>query len=67
MYALENPLVDGRPAAPRAHNTNLPFHGLGTSKGTSLGTGGTSRKTGKPPMLTKARKALRASRARRGG
>lgn len=36
--------LDGGPAVPRPKNTNAPFRGLGTSKGTSCGAGGKSRK-----------------------
>ncbi|MFE9447113.1 DEAD/DEAH box helicase [Streptomyces sp. NPDC006739] len=56
--------LDGGPAAPRPKNTNAPFRGLGTSKDTSRGTGGTSRKTGEARRLAEARKA---ARVRRGG
>lgn len=56
--------LDGGPAAPRAKNTNAPFRGLGTSKGTSRGTGGKSRKANEARMLAEARKA---ARVRRGG
>ncbi|WP_265106480.1 DEAD/DEAH box helicase [Streptomyces sp. ET3-23] len=56
--------LDGGPAAPRPKNTNAPFRGLGTSKGTSRGTGGKSRKAGEARMLAEARKA---ARVRRGG
>ncbi|MCB5909718.1 DEAD/DEAH box helicase [Streptomyces pinistramenti] len=56
--------LDGGPAAPRAKNTNVPFRGLGTSKDTSRGTGGKSRKAGEARKLAEARKA---ARVRRGG
>jgi len=56
--------LDGGPAAPRPKNVNAPFRGLGTSKDTSRGTGGTSRKAGEARKLAEARKA---ARVRRGG
>ncbi|MGW1375012.1 DEAD/DEAH box helicase [Streptomyces sp. NPDC002446] len=56
--------LDGGPAAPRAKNTNVPFRGLGTSKGASRGTGGKSRKASEARQLAEARKA---ARVRRGG
>lgn len=56
--------LDGGPAAPRPKNTNAPFRGLGTSKGTSCGAGGKSRKAGEARKLAEARKA---ARVRRGG
>ncbi|GAB2915522.1 DEAD/DEAH box helicase [Streptomyces heilongjiangensis] len=56
--------LDGGPAAPRPKNTNAPFRGLGTAKGASRGTGGTSRKAGEARRLAEARKA---ARVRRGG
>lgn len=48
--------LDGGPAVPRPKNTNAPFRGLGTSKDTSRGTGGKSRKAGE------ARKAAHVRR-----
>lgn len=56
--------LDGRPAAPRPKNTNAPFRGLGTSKDTSRGAGGKSRKAGEARKLAEARKA---ALVRRGG
>ncbi|MES4901706.1 DEAD/DEAH box helicase [Streptomyces sp. NPDC000395] len=56
--------LDDRPAAPRPKNTNAPFRGLGTGKGTSRGAGGKSRKAGEARKLAEARKA---ARVRRGG
>ncbi|MDT0549958.1 MULTISPECIES: DEAD/DEAH box helicase [Streptomyces] len=56
--------LDGGPAAPRPKNTNAPFRGLGTSKDTSRGAGGKSRKAGEARKLAEARKA---ARVRRGG
>ncbi|CDR12951.1 DEAD/DEAH box helicase [Streptomyces iranensis] len=56
--------LDGGPAAPRPKNTNAPFRGLGTSKDTSRGVGGKSRKAGEARKLAEARKA---ARVRRGG
>ncbi|MEV6131014.1 DEAD/DEAH box helicase [Streptomyces violaceusniger] len=56
--------LDGGPAAPRPKNTNAPFRGLGTSKGTSRGAGGKSRKAGEARKLAEARKA---ALVRRGG
>ncbi|MGV9849427.1 DEAD/DEAH box helicase [Streptomyces sp. NPDC003442] len=56
--------LDGGPAAPRPKNTNAPFRGLGTSKNTSRGAGGKSRKAGEARKLAEARKA---ARVRRGG
>ncbi|WP_330308712.1 MULTISPECIES: DEAD/DEAH box helicase [unclassified Streptomyces] len=58
--------LDG-PAAPRPKNTNAPFRGLGTSKDTSRGTGGTggkSRKSGEARKLAEARKAAMVRRGR---
>ncbi|MFC7266090.1 DEAD/DEAH box helicase [Streptomyces lutosisoli] len=58
--------LDG-PAAPRPKNTNAPFRGLGTSKDTSRGTGGTggkSRKSGEARKLAEARKAAMVRRSR---
>ncbi|OXS32567.1 DEAD/DEAH box helicase [Streptomyces sp. XY006] len=49
--------LDGGPTAPRPKNTNAPFRGLGTSKGTSRGAGGKSRKAGEARKLAEARKA----------
>ncbi|MFG3551794.1 DEAD/DEAH box helicase [Streptomyces sp. NPDC047725] len=49
--------LDGGPAAPRPKNTNLPFRGLGTSKDTSRGAGGKTRKTAEARKLAEARKA----------
>ncbi|GGS91356.1 hypothetical protein GCM10010206_62610 [Streptomyces cinerochromogenes] len=49
--------LDGGPAVPRPKNSNAPFRGLGTSKGTSRGAGGTSRKAGEARKLAEARKA----------
>ncbi|MFI7103456.1 DEAD/DEAH box helicase [Streptomyces sp. NPDC050161] len=54
--------LDGGPAAPRAKNTNTPFRGLGTSKDTSRGTGGKSRKANEARKLAEARKAARVRR-----
>ncbi|MFE0175970.1 DEAD/DEAH box helicase [Streptomyces sp. NPDC059002] len=56
--------LDGGPAAARTKNHNEPFRGLGTSKDTSRGTGGKSRKSGEARKLAEAR---RAARVRRGG
>ncbi|WP_431995158.1 DEAD/DEAH box helicase [Streptomyces griseoflavus] len=57
--------LDGGPAVPGPKNTNAPFRGLGTSKGTPRGAaGGTSRKAGEARRLAEARKA---ARVRRGG
>ncbi|WP_053849146.1 DEAD/DEAH box helicase [Streptomyces sp. NRRL B-24085] len=56
--------LDGGPAASRPKNTNAPFRGLGTSKDTSRGTGGRSRKAGEARKLAEAR---RAAQVRRGG
>ncbi|MEU0841431.1 DEAD/DEAH box helicase [Streptomyces sp. NPDC005962] len=56
--------LDGGPAAPRPKNTNAPFRGLGTSKDTSRGAGGKSRKAREARELAEARKA---ARVRRGG
>ncbi|MFJ9150565.1 DEAD/DEAH box helicase [Streptomyces sp. NPDC102270] len=56
--------LDRGPAAPRPKNTNTPFRGLGTSKDTSRGTGGKSRKAGEARKLAEAR---RAAQVRRGG
>ncbi|GGN21830.1 DEAD/DEAH box helicase [Streptomyces fuscichromogenes] len=56
--------LDGGPAAPRPKNTNAPFRGLGTSKDTSRGAGGRSRKAGEARKLAEARKA---AMVRRGG
>lgn len=50
------PLAGG-PAVPRPKNTNAPFRALGTSKGTSRGVGGKSRKAGEARKLAEARKA----------
>ncbi|MER7519460.1 DEAD/DEAH box helicase [Streptomyces sp. NPDC126499] len=49
--------LDGGPAVPRPKNTNTPFRGLGTSKDTSRGAGGRSRKAGEARKLAEARKA----------
>ncbi|MFD8306297.1 DEAD/DEAH box helicase [Streptomyces sp. NPDC059690] len=49
--------LDSGPAAPRPKNTNAPFRGLGTSKDTSRGVGGKSRKAGEARKLAEARKA----------
>ncbi|WP_149549203.1 DEAD/DEAH box helicase [Streptomyces marokkonensis] len=49
--------LDGGPAVPRPKNTNAPFRGLGTSKDTSRGAGGKSRKAGEARKLAEARKA----------
>ncbi|MFE7317832.1 DEAD/DEAH box helicase [Streptomyces sp. NPDC057555] len=54
--------LDGGPAAPRPKNTNAPFRGLGTSKDTSRGTGGKSRKANEARKLAEARKAARVRR-----
>ncbi|WP_156722493.1 DEAD/DEAH box helicase [Streptomyces apocyni] len=59
--------LDGGPAAPRPKNTNTPFRGLGTSKDTSRGTGGTggkSRKANEARKLADARKAALVRRGR---
>ncbi|MEV7979933.1 DEAD/DEAH box helicase [Streptomyces sp. NPDC086519] len=56
--------LDGGPAAPRPRNSNAPFRGLGTSKDTSRGAGGKSRKAGEARKLAEARKA---ALVRRGG
>ncbi|MFG2460265.1 DEAD/DEAH box helicase [Streptomyces sp. NPDC048523] len=56
--------LDRGPAAPRPKNTNTPFRGLGTSKDTSRGAGGKSRKVGEAHKLAEAR---RAAQVRRGG
>ncbi|MFJ9565929.1 DEAD/DEAH box helicase [Streptomyces fuscichromogenes] len=56
--------LDGGPAAPRPKNTNAPFRGLGTSKDTSRGGGGRSRKADEARRLAEARKA---AMVRRGG
>ncbi|MGK3941817.1 DEAD/DEAH box helicase [Streptomyces caeruleatus] len=56
--------LDGGPAVPRPKNTNAPFRGLGTSKDSSRGTGGKSRKAGEARKLAEAR---RAAQIRRGG
>ncbi|MDH6521301.1 superfamily II DNA/RNA helicase [Streptomyces sp. SAI-208] len=56
--------LDGGPAVPRPKNTNAPFRGLGTSKDSSRGTGGKSRKAGEARKLAEAR---RAAQVRRGG
>ncbi|MFH8409349.1 DEAD/DEAH box helicase [Streptomyces sp. NPDC018019] len=56
--------LDGGATAGRAKNTNVPFRGLGTSKGGSRGTGGKSRKASEARKLAEARKA---ARVRRGG
>ncbi|MFF4584097.1 DEAD/DEAH box helicase [Streptomyces sp. NPDC001388] len=55
--------LDGGPAAPRPKNTNAPFRGLGTSKDTSRGAGG-SRRAAEARKLAEAR---RAALVRRGG
>ncbi|MEV7786596.1 DEAD/DEAH box helicase [Streptomyces sp. NPDC088106] len=49
--------LDGGPAVPRPKNTNVPFRGLGTSKDTSRGAGGKSRKAGEARKLAEARRA----------
>ncbi|MFF4750498.1 DEAD/DEAH box helicase [Streptomyces sp. NPDC002514] len=56
--------LDGGPAAPRPKNTHAPFRGLGTSKDTSRGAGGKSRKAAEARKLAEARKA---ALVRRGG
>ncbi|MGW3563349.1 DEAD/DEAH box helicase [Streptomyces sp. NPDC000941] len=56
--------LDGGPATPRPKNSNAPFRGLGTSKDTSRGAGGKSRKAAEARKLAEARKA---ARVRRGG
>lgn len=56
--------LDGGPATPRPKNANAPFRGLGTSKDTSRGAGGKSRKAGEARKLAEARKA---ALVRRGG
>ncbi|WP_438492671.1 DEAD/DEAH box helicase [Streptomyces asiaticus] len=56
--------LDGGSAAPRPKNTNAPFRGLGTSKDTSRGAGGKSRKAREARKLAEARKA---ALVRRGG
>ena len=48
--------LDGEPALPRPKNTNAPVRGLGTSKGTSRGAGGKSRKAGEARKLAEARR-----------
>ncbi|MGW9048381.1 DEAD/DEAH box helicase, partial [Streptomyces lydicus] len=54
--------LDGKPAAPRAKNTNVPFRGLGTTKDASRSTGGKSRKANEARKLAEARKAARVRR-----
>ncbi len=54
--------LDGGPAAGRPKNTNTPFRGLGTSKDTSRGTSGQSRKAREARKLAEARKAARVRR-----
>ncbi|MBQ0826127.1 DEAD/DEAH box helicase [Streptomyces tagetis] len=49
--------LDGGPAVPRPKNTNTPFRGLGTSKDTSRGAGGKSRRSAEARKLAEARKA----------
>ncbi|GGS70689.1 DEAD/DEAH box helicase [Streptomyces cinerochromogenes] len=55
--------LDGGPAVPRPKNSNAPFRGLGTSKDTSRGARGTSRKAGEARKLAEARKAARVRRS----
>ncbi|MCO4696754.1 DEAD/DEAH box helicase [Streptomyces sp. RO-S4] len=56
--------LDGGPAAPRPKNTNAPFRGLGTSKGTPRATGGrSSRKAGEARKLAEARRAAQVRRS----
>ncbi|MFJ3811071.1 DEAD/DEAH box helicase [Streptomyces sp. NPDC090073] len=54
--------LDGGPAVPRQKNTNTPFRGLGTSKDTSRGAGGKSRKAGEARKLAEARRAAQVRR-----
>ncbi|GGX36991.1 DEAD/DEAH box helicase [Streptomyces malachitofuscus] len=54
--------LDGGPSVPRPKNTHAPFRGLGTSKDTSRGAGGTSRKAGEARKLAEARRAARIRR-----
>ncbi|MFG2286712.1 DEAD/DEAH box helicase [Streptomyces sp. NPDC048595] len=54
--------LDGGPTAGRPKNTNAPFRGLGTSKDTSRGTSGKSRKAREARKLAEARKAARVRR-----
>ncbi|KJK40689.1 RNA helicase [Streptomyces variegatus] len=57
--------LDGRSAASRPKNHNVPFRGLGSAKDATSGSGGrTSRKTSEARKLAEARKA---ARVRRGG
>ncbi|MFF7930377.1 DEAD/DEAH box helicase [Streptomyces sp. NPDC007940] len=49
---------------PRPKNTNAPFRGLGTSKDSSRGTGGRSRKAGEARKLAEARRAAQVRRGR---
>jgi superfamily II DNA/RNA helicase len=56
--------LDRGPAVTRPKNTNAPFRGLGTSKDTSRGTGGTSRKAGEARKLAEARRAAQVRRGR---
>ncbi|MFD8720879.1 DEAD/DEAH box helicase [Streptomyces sp. NPDC059629] len=56
--------LDGGPAAPRPKNTNAPFRGLGTSKDTSRGAGGKSRRAGEARKLAEARRAAEVRRGR---
>ncbi len=55
--------LDRGPAVPGPKNTNAPFRGLGTSKGTPRAAGGTSRKAGEARKLAEARKAARVRRS----
>ncbi|MET9778559.1 DEAD/DEAH box helicase [Streptomyces sp. NPDC006367] len=54
--------LDGGPPAPRPKNHNAPFRGLGTSKDTSRGTGGRSRRTTEARKLAEARRAAHVRR-----
>ncbi|MFJ9713279.1 DEAD/DEAH box helicase [Streptomyces sp. NPDC101234] len=56
--------LDGGPAAPRPKNTNAPFRGLGTSKDTSRGAGGRSRRADEARKLAEARRAAEVRRGR---
>ncbi|MEV6124155.1 DEAD/DEAH box helicase [Streptomyces sp. NPDC052077] len=49
--------LDGGAAVPRPKNTNAPFRGLGTSKDTSRGAGGKSRRSAEARKLADARRA----------
>ncbi|MEU3252406.1 DEAD/DEAH box helicase [Streptomyces sp. NPDC006997] len=54
--------LDSGSAAPRPKNTNAPFRGLGTSRGTP-GAGGRSRKAGEARKLAEARRAAQVRRS----